>query len=72
MPLPKLVGMILDQSVGLSCDEQYEVAKRLAANVGYKLVPEQSMQGAEDRADILSRLDRLEGAVKDLNPGWNP
>ena len=53
----------------LSCDEQYTIAKRLAANTGYKLVPEDSVQEAEDRADLRTRLDRLEAAVLELNPG---
>jgi hypothetical protein len=54
------------------CDDQFEIAKRVAANVGYKLVPEDSPTAAEDNDDVLGRLDRLEAAVHELNPGWMP
>ncbi len=64
-----------EQVVGLakllSCDDQHDVAKQIAANVGYKLAPEDSIQAAEDRSDVLARLDRLEHAVLELNPGLN-
>ena len=55
----------------MSCDEQLAAARRIAANVGYQLIPEDSIQGAEDKADTLRRLDRLEQAILELNPGLN-
>lgn len=55
----------------LSCDDQHDLAKQIAANVGYELVPEVSIQEAEDKADVLARIDRLERAVLELNPGLN-
>ena len=57
--------------IEMSCDEQLAAAKRIAANVGYQLIPEDSIQEAEDSADISRRLDRLEQAVLELNPGLN-
>jgi len=35
----------------LTPDEQFTLAVRIAANVGYDLVPEKTIQGAEDEAD---------------------
>lgn len=62
---------ILDKIRDWSCDDQFELAQIIAGNVGYKLVPEDSIQAAEDRGDVLRRLGRLEAAVLELNPGLN-
>lgn len=40
----------LDAWDALSCDDQFALARRIAANVGYVLVPEPSIQDAEDAA----------------------
>ena len=64
------VDEIVNEATDLaSCDEQYEIAQRIAANVGYRLVPENSIQATEDHGDVLMRLNRLETAVLELNPG---
>jgi hypothetical protein len=68
-PDPNQIAIMAQQ---LSVDGQYALALQLAANCGYKLVPEDSIQDAEDRADLEQRVSRLEAAVHELNPGWMP
>ena len=72
MALPTQVQVIGDQAMSLSCSEQFALAERIAANVGYQLVPEMSIQQAENKANILHRIDRMESAIQELNPGWRP
>lgn len=69
--MPKGDNVAFEIASSWSCDEQLQFAKRIAANIGYKLVPEDSIQDAEDRGDMLSRIERLESAVLELNPGLN-
>lgn len=69
--VPTLCEIATKQAFELHPDEQFELATKVARNLGYKLVPEGTIQEAEDRDDILRRLDRLEDAVLELNPGLN-
>lgn len=66
MPLPDHIDGLAEQVFALSCDAQYAFAQRIAANVGYALVREDDI-----RVDIDARLNRLEMAVMELNPGLN-
>jgi hypothetical protein len=53
----------------LSCDDQFELARKIASNVGYVLVPEQSIQDAEDSApvpDFYAPTNRLHALGTDL------
>jgi hypothetical protein len=62
---------VLRKALGLSCEEQHWLAQRVAFNVGYRLVPEGSIQKAEDISELSGRVERLEEAVRELNPGLN-
>lgn len=71
-----MTGMkvVLEVAASMTRDDQLTLATRIAANIGYRLVPEDSIQGAEDQAAVRARLNRLENAVIELNPGlnWKP
>jgi hypothetical protein len=66
MALPNHIEGLVEQVLSLSCDEQYEFAQRVAANVGYVLSREDDIRMA-----IHQRFERLEAAVLELNPGLN-
>lgn len=55
-----------------TCDAQFAFARQVASNVGYKLVPEDSIQAAEDHGDLVSRIEKLEADVHRLNIGLKP
>lgn len=67
-PSAEVTEAILKQVQEWTCDDQHSIAQRIASNIGYKLVPEDGLQEAEDKEDALSRLKRLEAAMCKLNP----
>jgi hypothetical protein len=70
-PIIREIEHLRRRAFNMSCKDQFQLAQMIASNVGYRLVTEQSIQGAEDKGDILKRLDRLEAAVLEINPGLN-
>lgn len=46
-----------------SCDDQLDFARRVAANIGYELRPENT------GLTIEQRVERLEVAMRETNPG---
>lgn len=54
---------MLNAILVLSCEAQEQFATRIAANIGYKLIPD--FHGPT----LLERVERLEKAVCELNPG---
>lgn len=53
------ISLIVDSANGLSCDDQFEIAKRVAANVGYTLAPGTSIQEAEDGKGMTNTFHRI-------------
>lgn len=51
-----------------SCEDQYDFAQQVAANVGYNLAKDNHEVPGLSLAD---RVERLEEAVRELNPGLN-
>lgn len=49
----------------LSCDGQFALAKKIAGNIGYVLVPEPSISEAEDNVDDIAQA-RAEGYAAGL------
>lgn len=54
------------RAFNMSCDDQLQLARALAANIGYEIVPDMSKY---DEPTIEDRVTRLEEVVRDLNPG---
>ena len=54
---------IVDQFVKsisqISCDDQFVIATRIAANVGYVLMPEPSPDGSSSLEDRVSMLEKI-------------
>jgi len=59
---------MLDVILKLSCEAQFEFAQAIAANVGYELTPD---IGEVRGISLTERVEKLEAAVRDLNPGLN-
>jgi hypothetical protein len=53
------------RAFNMSCDDQHWLAIQIASNLGYVLTPgDQPEPGG-----VIERLERLEAAVRELNPG---
>lgn len=50
----------------MSPDEQFVIAERVATNIGYRLIPDNA---DPDELTMSERIERLERAVRELNPG---
>lgn len=66
-----LLEVAVEQAMALSCDDQLKLVQRVAANIGYVVKPEPPFVDDDDPKGVLTRLDRLEAAVRELNPGLN-
>lgn len=51
----------------MSSEDQFWLASIVAENVGYVLVPEKQMY---EIPTLEERVDMIEAAVKEINPGW--
>lgn len=57
---------IIEQVFAMSPDEQFVIAERVATNIGYRLIPDNA---DPDELTMSERIERLERAVRELNPG---
>ncbi len=65
-PITPEWGHLRQRAFNMSCDDQLQLARTVAANIGYKLVPD---NGGYDEPTLAERVERLEAAMRELNPG---